>query len=70
MIKVKAKEQPKWFQFRWRLSNLFMCIARAIYPENPEVTGFIIKMIAEQFTYGNAVTLVDRNKQIIKEKGE
>lgn len=58
MIKVTAKDRPKWYQLRWKLSNLFVEIGRKIYPENPEVMAFYVKVMSDQMIYGGSVVRV------------
>ena len=62
MINVTAKDKPKWYQLRWKLSNLFVEIGRRIYPENPEVMAFYMQMMSDQMIYGNAITRIDPEK--------
>jgi len=49
---VIAKEKPKWYQLRWKLSNLFVKIAKWIYPENPAVKAFLLKKLTDFMIYG------------------
>lgn len=56
---VRAKDQPKWFQFRWKLSNLFVNVARLIYPRNPEITAFVMQQYTDMAIYGKAITRVN-----------
>lgn len=56
MIKVTAKDKPKWYQLRWKLSNLFVEIGRKIYPENPEVMAFYMQVMHDRMIYGNYVS--------------
>ena len=37
---IRAKAQPKWFELRWRISNLLVQVARRIYPKSPEIEAF------------------------------
>jgi len=59
MIDIQAKEKPKWYQFRWKLSNMFVIIAKKIYPESPEVRAFYMKQLSDMMIYGNVITRVD-----------
>ncbi len=59
MFNIKSKERPKWYNFRWRLSNLFVKIATKIYPENPEVIAFFMKLIQDEMIYGKSVIRVE-----------
>jgi hypothetical protein len=56
---VSAKEKPRWHQVRWRLSNIFVRIAKKIYPENPEVMAFFIKQMTDLAIYGGSITHID-----------
>lgn len=58
MFTVTAKARPKWYQLRWKLSNLFVRIARRIYPENPEVTAFYLQTMTDQLIYGQSIVRV------------
>ncbi len=55
---IRAKEQPKWYQLRWQLSNFFMKVARAIKPDNPEVTAFYMEQMHDFMIYGKTITRV------------
>ena len=59
MISIIAIKKPKWFQIRWKLSNVVAHLARSIYPENPEVKAFYIKMMTDKMIYGQAITRID-----------
>lgn len=54
-----AKDQPIWFQFRWQISNLFVWIARWIYPKNPDVEAFYLECIYDSLFYGRTVIRVN-----------
>jgi len=56
---IIVKEKPKWYQARWKLSNLLVFIARKIYPENPEVMAFVIKQMTDMAIYGGSITHFD-----------
>jgi len=58
----KATKKPKWFQFRWRVSNLLVKIAKRIYPENPEVMAFYAKLLTDTLIYGQSITQVDMSE--------
>jgi hypothetical protein len=58
MFTVVAKEKPRWYQFRWKLSNFFVRIARRIYPENPEVTAFYMQTMTDQLIYGQSIVSI------------
>ena len=58
MITVTAKAKPKWYELRWKLSNLFVRIARRIYPENPEVTAFYVQTMTDQLIYGQSIVRI------------
>lgn len=58
-MEVLAKEKPRWYQLRWKLSNLFMCIGRWIYPKNPEWQAFLMQLTLDQMLYGGAMVRID-----------
>lgn len=62
MIEIKAKEKPKWYNYQWRLSNLFIWIARKIYPANPELNAFMLQMLSDQMIYGQSIVRVNPTK--------
>lgn len=62
MFDIKAKEQPKWYNFRWRLSSMFVKIAKKIYPKNPEVTTFWMKVIQDDMIYGKSIIRIEPEK--------
>ena len=59
---IVAKDKPKWYQIRWKLSNLFVNIGRKIYPRNPEVDAFWMQLMMDESIYGNAFVRVDPKK--------
>ena len=58
MFTVTAKEKPRWYQLRWKLSNFFVRVARGIYPQNPEVIAFYTQIMTDQLIYGQSVVRV------------
>ncbi len=62
MFSVNAKSKPRWYHLRWRLSNLIVCLARWVYPENPEVTAFYLQIITDQIIYGKSFVRIDPTK--------
>lgn len=50
-----AKDKPKWYQLRWKLSNLFVAIGRSIYPPNPEVLAFRMELMSDLLIHGKAM---------------
>lgn len=64
MMQFSAKDKPRWYQLRWRLSNFFVSIARKIKPDNPEVMAFMAECIYEHAIMGKAVVLVKHQDQI------
>ena len=58
MYSITATEKPKWYNFRWNLSNSVVRLARWIYPENPEAKAFLMQVVTDQIIYGHAVTRV------------
>lgn len=65
MYKVTSKEQPKWYNFRWKLSNFFVKIGQKIYPENPEVKAFWLQIISDQMIYGNSVVRINPKETVL-----
>lgn len=55
MFRLISKEQPKWYNLRWKLSNFLVRVARKIYPENPEVTAFYIQLVHDDLIAGRAI---------------
>jgi len=55
MFTFKVKEKPLWYQFRWRLSNALMGVARWVKPDNPEVMAFLMEVATEQAIMGSAL---------------
>jgi len=51
--------KPKWFQFRRRLSNWFLWLAKKIYPENPEVWAFFCKIMVDTMITGQSIVRVE-----------
>ena len=60
---IKSKTpKPKWYQFRHKLSNFFLMLAKKCYTENPEVYAFMVKQVVDSFITGKSVTHVDLSK--------
>ncbi len=59
-----VKEQPLWYQFRWKVSNLLVRLAKKIYPENPEVQAFYLKLLSDYMIYGGAVTHINMSEML------
>lgn len=64
---ITTTEKPRWFQIRWRISNLFLRIAKWIYQENPGVWAFYLKQATDLMISGNAITRIDP-QQFFKDK--
>ena len=62
MYSITATEKPKWYNFRWNLSNSVVLLARWIYPENPEAKAFLMQVVTDQIIYGHAVTRVSQSE--------
>jgi len=58
-ISVHATQKPKWYQLRWKLSNLLMRMANRVYPENPEVFAFMMKIMMDQMITGGSIVRID-----------
>jgi hypothetical protein len=56
---IEAKEKPKWYQIRWKLSNIFVKIAYKIYPESPNVKGFWMQQIMDGLILGESIIRVN-----------
>ena len=63
-MNITANNKPKWYQFRWKLSNFFVKLAKAIYKENPEVNAFYLKAMNDFMIYGGYITNIDYKKAI------
>lgn len=48
---ITANEKPKWYNFRWKISNMLVNVARKIYPENPDVMAFFAKLFVDASIY-------------------
>jgi len=59
MFSITATEKPRWYNFRWKLSNVLVKSARLVYPENPEVNAFFMKLLMDQAVCGKSVVRVD-----------
>ena len=66
---IKAKERPKWFQLRWRLSNWLISMAIKMYHENPEVKAYFMKVMIDNAICGGSVSHVNW-KDVIKKNEE
>lgn len=64
---IVTEIKPKWYQFRWKLSNLFLWIAKKIYRENPDVWAFFSKITMDKMITGKSFVRVDP-KEIYKNK--
>jgi hypothetical protein len=58
-MNLESKEKPKWYNVRWKLSNIIINIGRKIYPDNPEWKAFIMQQAVDQMLYGGSITRVD-----------
>lgn len=59
MFDIEAKEKPRWYEFRRKLSTFFVRIARRIHPQNPDVTAFHLQLMSDAMIYGRAVVRMD-----------
>ena len=59
MFNIVIKKKPRWYQFRWKVSNLLVRLARKIHPKNPEITAFYVRMMTDQMIHGRSVMMVD-----------
>ena len=59
MFTIHAKEKPKWYNLRWKLSSLIVKLARFVYPENPEVKAFIMRALMDEVICGASLTRID-----------
>ena len=50
---------PKWYEFRKKLSHFFLQLAKLCYKENPSVYCFLAKMMTDQAIYGKSIIIVD-----------
>lgn len=58
-LKVDATEKPKWHQFRWRLSNFLIKLARKVRPENPQLKAYLLESMMDHAIYGGAIRRID-----------
>jgi hypothetical protein len=58
-VEIKSTVKPKWFQLRFKLSNLFMSVARLIYPQNPDIRAFYVQLMMDQLIYGESIIRVN-----------
>ena len=65
---IKLKDRPKWYQFRTRLANVFIKIARWIKPGNPEMMAYLTEQMVEMELSGMAIRKIDF-KSFYKEGG-
>ena len=56
---IKLKDRPKWYQFRTRLANVFIKIARWIKPGNPEMMAYLTEQMVEMELSGMAIRKID-----------
>lgn len=61
-MKIEAKAKPKWHQFRWRVSNALINIARKVYPKNPELTAFMCEVMVDKMLYGQSIVRVGQEE--------
>lgn len=59
--------KPKWYEFRKRLSNMFLWLAKLMYKENPEVYAFFIKQHTDLMIYGSSLVHVKPESYTIRE---
>lgn len=59
MYEFKAKERPRWYQFRLKLSNAFVWLARKVHPRNPEVYAFTTELMMDAMITGRSIVRVD-----------
>jgi len=69
-MSIESKEKPRWFQFRWKLSNIFVKIAVKIYPENPEVKAFWMQQMIDSLILGRSVIRVNPEEMFKSEVKE
>jgi len=68
---IKSTKRPKWYNIRWRISNLFVHIARIIDPGNPEVKAFYMQRITDALIYGKSIIRVNpEHIHIVDQKDE
>lgn len=56
---IKTKDHPKWYEFRTKLANVFIKIARWIKPGNPEMMAYLTEQIVEMELSGMAIRKID-----------
>jgi len=68
---IKATKKPKWYNIRWKLSNLFISLARIIYPRSPEVRAFYMQQIIDSMICGKSIIRVNpKHTHIVDQKDE
>ncbi len=58
-IRYTAKERPKWYQFRWRLSSAIVRFAQWIYPDNPDLKAYMAQAMSDMLIYGHHISRVN-----------
>lgn len=64
---VQEESNPKWYQFRTKLANVLIKIARWIKPNNPAMMAYLTEQMIEMKISGMAIRKVDW-KSFDKEK--
>lgn len=59
MYDIEAKEKPRWYDLRRKISTFFIRVARWIHPRNPDVTAFQVQLMTDAMIYGRAVVRVN-----------
>ena len=52
-------KQKLLYRIRWKLSNAALRVAMWIYPDNPDLPKFVLKVLEDQLIYGHQVTRID-----------
>lgn len=52
---IQTGISPRWYQFRWKLSNALVKLAKFIHPPNPEVWAFFVECAMDEMIYGKSV---------------
>jgi len=65
---IISTEKPKYYQLRWKLSNFIIHIAKIIYPENPEIKAFFLKIIMDYMILGESIIRINPENFTIEKK--
>jgi hypothetical protein len=56
---IKSNIKPKWHQFRFKLANAIVWLARKIHPSNPEVWAFHTQLMMDYMICGKSIVRIN-----------